>query len=111
MLTLSEQLERRAHERVPAVGVGQLRAGGVEQACTFRDVSEGGFRVRTEEAPRVRVGQLVELDGDLDGRSIRGTAIVMRLDPDDDVALRFEELASDVRSGIAAYVANYAVMI
>jgi methyl-accepting chemotaxis protein len=113
MLTLSDQLERRAHERVPAVGSGQLRAasaGETVRACQLRDVSEGGLRVRTDAAPRLEIGQRVELDGDLDGRSIRVSATVLRLDPDDDVALCFEDLTVDARRDIAAYVANYAVI-
>ena len=126
MLSLSEQLERRAAERVPASGTGRLRSGGSRQlAFRLCDLSESGVRVALEggPAPRWSVGDRVELDFVLEtgldtglttgrdtGRDtgeVHCRAAFVRTAETDEVAFRFEPLDASARTAIRSYVGRF----
>jgi methyl-accepting chemotaxis protein len=69
MTNLSEQLERRAHPRVPASGSGLLRLSGRAHEVRVIDASEGGLRLAVDAGVAIGPGEVVDLDLTIEGRS------------------------------------------
>jgi methyl-accepting chemotaxis protein len=108
MLTLSDNLERRNADRVPAIGTGLRRDGRGQQSLHLRDISSTGARVQLEGGSSVAIGDIVELEITLDGQPVELRATAIHTNDAGDVGLRFLEPSPQARSIISSYVSDRA---
>jgi methyl-accepting chemotaxis protein len=96
MASLTAQLERRQHERIPAVGDVRLSGGGRDLVARLADISKGGVRcvvaVDVPPQPGVVLAAEIELG---DGPAQLQTQVVRSVHQDGDAHLGLEFLQTD----------------
>ena len=108
MTNLSEQLERRAHPRVPVSGSGLLRVEGRAHDVRLIDASEGGLRLALDAGVAIGPGEVVGLDLTIEGRPVvaRGEAVhVARDGLDAEIGLRLLDPTPEARRVLRDVVA------
>lgn len=106
MSGLTEQLERRRHERYLTSGTATLHAGGRSHAIDLIDISEGGLRVRAEHPAIVATGETVSVELPLTSgaRRIEARVAHVRGENRDDLGLEFAPLDHRVHTEIADHI-------
>jgi methyl-accepting chemotaxis protein len=105
--TLTEQLDRRHNQRVPATGSVRLTVHGRVSTGEVRDVGLGGLRVVAASTPPV--GDVVEASLDLLGVRVSAPCLVARhVDPpgSGEFGLQFIDPTQQVLDALEAYVAH-----
>jgi methyl-accepting chemotaxis protein len=117
MERLTENLERRKTDRVPAFGTLVLRDRGTEYEANLTEIGEGGLGCRIETAVSIPSGQLVEVALTLKGTpleihaaaarvGIAGTETVLGLEflePTPLVARVLDEFISEQLDGVSSF--------
>jgi methyl-accepting chemotaxis protein len=117
MEKLTESLERRRTDRVPAFGTVLVRIQGREFPGNLTDLGEGGLGCRIEQQLTVPSGQLVEVELTLKGTLLRIDANAARvgaagrdtvlglefLDPTPQAARVLSDFISDQLDGVDAF--------
>ena len=81
---------RRASYRFPVSIQARLEAVHDSRACTVRDMSESGVFVETEQLPKTRVGEVIDLKVDSLLQSLRSSvSVVVVRQGADGIGLRF----------------------
>jgi methyl-accepting chemotaxis protein len=109
MASLTEQLERRQFERVPALGDVQLRWRNALIDAELADVGEGGIRCIVPSAGAPGEGDVLEARIELKDGALTVDAQVMRvIAADDDVqlGLQFRTLPPDAHRRLVEYVTD-----
>ncbi len=109
MTSVTEDIERRQHERVSAPdGVVQISAGGRTASGSLFDISESGMRALVEGLTLAQ-GSEVRLELTLDGRTanLSGTVKwIQSSDLGDDIGVEFHDDAPADRQFIRDYIAG-----
>jgi methyl-accepting chemotaxis protein len=112
---VTEKLDRRESERLPASGFAEVRIGGTTFAAEMNDLSTTGARLSAQEILPVKTGDTLTVDlplGSTDGVVV--TAEVMRERREDGVhelGVRFVQTRSAEMARVAAYLATAASRI
>jgi methyl-accepting chemotaxis protein len=107
MATLTDRLERREHERVPAMGDVNLLVNGRWLAARLADVSKGGLRCIVQAAAAPGTGDVIDVEIQLgDGPLTLPARVVRRLvaQADAQLGLAFDAPPPALARRLASYV-------
>jgi len=107
MSSVTDRLERRAHERIAVDGTATLRRGDASGTATLLDVSEGGLRCILDEMPGVHEGSSVDVELSFGSRREVLQAVVVREVPVDqgrELGLEFRDPGEHGRQVVREFV-------
>jgi methyl-accepting chemotaxis protein len=114
MGSVTERLDRRESERMPANGFAELRVAGSVLPAEMSDLSTTGARLVSPDVLPVRVGDTVPIDLPLGNDGVLVNAEVVRERRDEgrhEIGVRFTRTRPEVMAKIAAYLDSAAVLI
>jgi methyl-accepting chemotaxis protein len=114
MGSVTEKLERRESERLPAKGYAEVTVAGEVHVAELRDLSITGARLEADDVVPVRVGDRVTVDLPLgtDGAVVDAEIVRERRDPGvHELGIRFIRLTEPVTERIDQYLAAAAALV
>jgi hypothetical protein len=114
MGSVTEKLERREAERLPAQGYAEVRFANEVRVAEFRDLSLTGARLEADDVVPVKVGDVVSVELPVGTAGVVVDAEVVRERRDSGVhelGIRFLRLTGAVAEQIDQYLAAAAALV
>jgi methyl-accepting chemotaxis protein len=107
MSDITEDLERRAGERLVLNEAGTLTNGRLTHPVRIDDLSESGLGCRADRGVSLRIGDVVTVELPVSGHRVPISATIIRVDPGEawvELGLRFTDPAGEAARRVRAHV-------